>query len=123
MELPSALVGSDPHITVSMSSAFEDKWKPLRCSICGNVVCEYNNSYIRSITPSGAPQLDRAGKVMQCSGVLLLHGQVEPFEILYKLIDEVFSAPSLQDVQSLVAELARNQEKSRIKCKAKYYLS
>lgn len=123
MELPSALVGCEPHITVSMSSAFGDTYRPLRCSICGNVVCEYNNSYIRSITPSGAPQIDRPGKIYQCSGVLLLHGQVEPFEILYKLVEGVFSAPTLQDVQSLVAELARNQEKNRVKCKAKYYLS
>lgn len=117
------LVGVDPHISVSMSNAFGDTYRPLRCSICGNVVCGYNNSYIRSITPSGVPIRANPGVVVECSGVLRLHGQVQPYNILTDLLAKIFEATTVEAIRACVADLARDQKVNNIKCKAKYYLS
>lgn len=123
MDLPIAPPSLRDHISVSMSSAFGEEYKDLHCSDCGNIVCQYNNDHIRSITFSGHPQLDQPSKAIQCSGTLLLQGKVAPYELLYLLIQNIFEMDDIDKVRALVADLARDKSKNQQKCKALYFLS
>lgn len=125
MDLPTSLTGENPHITVSMSSTYGDQWKSLHCSICGNVVCEYNNDYIRTISASGEPKLDRPGKIIQCSGVLSLHGAYNhtAFNILADLLQSILTSGSVEDIRNTALKLtADSQIKRNVRCKARYYI-
>lgn len=110
-----------PHITVSMSSTYGSTWKSLRCSLCGNVVCQYNEDFVRSITPSGEPVLQRAGKVIQCQGVLVQYKPKDTFDMIFELF-ETIQGGDIATVQSKVIELARDNQKVSKMCKAKYYV-
>ena len=116
-----ALRDLSPHITVSMSSTYGDTWKALRCSECGNVVCQYNEDSIRSITPSGEPVLQRPGKVIQCQGVLVQYKPKDTFDMMYELF-ETIQAGDITKVQAKAIELARDNQKSSRMCKARYYV-
>jgi DNA-directed RNA polymerase subunit N (RpoN/RPB10) len=110
-----------PHITVSMSTTYGEEWKALRCSLCGNVVCQYNEDFIRTITPSGNPVKERPGKVIQCQGVLVQYKPKDTFDMMFELFETV-QAGDIAAVQAKVIELAKDNQKASKMCKAKYYV-
>lgn len=111
-----------PHITVSMSSSYGDEWKSLRCSICSGVVCQYNEDYIRSITFSGEPILERPGKIVQCAGVLAIYQPKDAFEVVYELLETIMQSDDVGSIRAKAIELARDNHKTSKMCKAKYYI-
>jgi hypothetical protein len=117
--IPSDLM---PHITVSMSATYGEAWKSLRCTLCGNVVCQYNEDFIRSITPSGEPVLQRPGKVIQCAGVFVAYKPKDTFDMLYELFEAIIKTEDISVVRAKVTELARENHKTSKMCKAKYYV-
>lgn len=105
-----------------MSSTYGSNWKSLRCSLCGNVVCQYNEDFIRSITPSGEPVLERPGKVIQCQGVLVQYKPKDTFDMMYELFETIQQSGDITAIQSKVIELAQENQKTSKMCKAKYYV-
>lgn len=122
MDKPAKISGVIPHITVSMSSTYSDEWKSLRCSVCGNIVCQYNEDYIRSITPSGSPQLQRPGKIVQCSGVFTMYQPKDTFDTIYELLETIMQAQDVTTIRTKAIELAKDNHKTSMMCKARYYL-
>lgn len=88
------------------------------------VVFEYNQDYVRTILPSGMPQLDKPGRTVHCSGAITLHGKKQIYELFYEILEAVWTVKSLEDLKTIVIHLASEaKEKENIKCGAKYYLS
>lgn len=111
------------HITVSLSSSHGKDWNPLKCITCGNFVCQYNEDFVRSITYSGEPITERPGKVIKCSGVIKSYNPKDTLEMMYELFDTIQKANNVEEIQTKVVELSRdNHQKSKM-CKTKYFVS
>lgn len=124
MEVPLKLTNEQPEITVLFSDKFGEVYKPFHCAVCGNVVFEYNQDFIRSIIPSGRPKIDKPGKVVQCSGALTIHGTNQLYDILFQVMEATFNVENLADLRTIVTNLSETtQNKFNTRCKAKYYLS
>lgn len=124
MEIPSKVSGEIPEITVLLSDKFGTVYKPFHCAICGNIVFEYNEQYIRSIIPSGRPEIGKAGKIYRCSGVITIHGTGQLYDILYQVMEASFNLETINEIRSTIALLSQASEnKFNTRCKARYYIS
>lgn len=124
MEVPLKLTGQQSEITVLLSNKYGDIYKPFHCVICGNIVFEYNEDEIRSIIPSGRPQIDKPGKIYRCSGVMTLHGTSQLYDILYQVMEAVFNLDNIADAHTAVGYLSKTSEdKFNTRCKARYFVS
>lgn len=124
MEVPFKLSGEQPHVTVLLSSQFSDVYKPFHCVSCGNIVFSYNENEVRSIIPSGHPQLDRSGKSFQCHGMMKLRSTASIYDVLYEVMQTAMSATSLEDLQTSVAYMAkRSEDEQTVRCKMLYFVS
>lgn len=124
MEVPGKLTGEQPHVTVLLSSQFSDVYKPFHCVSCGNIVFSYNEDEVRSIVPSGIPQLDKAGKSYQCHGMMRLRGTANIYDVLYQVMETAMNIQSIEDLHTAIAYIAKDAEKeSTVRCKALYYVS
>lgn len=124
MLVPVKLSGEQSEITVLLSDTFGEVYKPFHCVVCGNIVFEYNENEIRSIVPSGRPQLDKPGKIYRCNGVMTLHGTSQLYDILYNVMDVSFNLTNLEDIHTAISYLAKTSEdKFNVRCKARYFVS
>lgn len=124
MEVPLKLTGEQSEITVLLSNKHGDVYKPFHCSLCGNIVFEYNEEEIRTIIPSGRPQLDRSGKIIRCNGVMTLHGTTQLYDILYQVMDVAFNLTNSDDIRTSIGYLSKTSEdKFNVRCKARYFVS
>lgn len=124
MEAPLKLTGQQSEITVLLSDKFGEFYKPFHCVICGNIVFEYNEDEIRTILPSGHPQLGKAGKVYRCNGVMSLHGTSQLYDILYQVMEVTFNLDNIEDIHTAMSYLSKTSEdKFNARCKARYFVS
>jgi len=123
MEVPTKVSGEHPEITVLMSNAFEDVFKPFRCVVCGKIVFSYNNQYIRTIVPSGKPRVDRPQKIVECNGVISLNRPSDLHDMLFQVMDSVFNMTNIDEMREAIAQLAQGYGGERTaRCKARYYI-
>lgn len=122
--MPTKLTGVQPEITVLLSSSYEDTYKPFHCVVCGNIVFQYNEETVRSIIPSGHPQISKPGKIYRCDGVIKLHNNYEIYDILYQVMDAAFNMDSLEDLRTALKYLSGTADnKFNARCKALYFVS
>lgn len=124
MEAPYKITGEQPHTTVLLSSKFSDIYKPFHCTSCGNVVFEYNEDEVRTIIPSGHPQLDKPGKIYRCSGVMNLHGTSRIYDVLYQVMEAAMNLQNIEDIHTSIAYIAKTSEdRQTARCKMLYFVS
>lgn len=124
MEVPVKLTGEQSEITVLLSDKFGDIYKPFHCVICGNIVFEYNEDEIRTIIPSGRPEISKAGKIYRCNGVMSLHGTSQLYDILYQVMEAAFNLENIAEIHTAIAYLSKTSEdKFNVRCKARYFVS
>ncbi len=124
MEIPSKVSGEIPEITVLLSDKFGTIYKPFHCVVCGNIVFEYNEDHIRSIIPSGRPEIGKAGKIYRCSGVITIHGTGQLYDILFQTMEAAFNSETLGEIRSTITLLSQTTDnKFNTRCKARYYVS
>lgn len=123
--MPASVSGEMPEITVLLSDKFGKTYKPFYCVICGSIVFEYNEHFIRSIVPSGRPQIDKPGKIYKCSGTLQsIHSQGQIYDVLYQVMDTVFNLNTMTEVRATLGALNQaSEDKFTARCKARYYVS
>lgn len=124
MEMPMKLTGEQPRVTVLLSSTFGDIYKPFHCVSCGNIVFSYNEDEVRSIIPSGHPQLGRAGKSYQCHGQMKLRSTASIYDVLYQVMETAMAVENLEDLREAMAYIAKDsQNESTVRCKMLYFIS
>lgn len=124
MEAPYKLTGTQPHTTVLLSSTFSDDYKPFHCVSCGNVVFSYNEDEIRTILPSGHPQLDKPSKIYQCHGVMKLRSTLRIYDVLYQVMETTMNLQNIDDLHIAIAHIAKDSNvETNARCKMLYYVS
>lgn len=124
MEVPMSLTAEQPHVTVLLSSQFSDIYKPFHCVSCGNIVFSYNEDNIRSIIPSGSPQLDRPGKSYQCHGRMKLRSTARIYDVLYQVMEIAMSIDNIEDLHTAIGFIAKQADnETTIPCKMLYFIS
>lgn len=124
MEVPTKITGEQAHVTVLLSSQFSPIYKPFHCVSCGNIVFSYNEDEIRSIVPSGYPQLDRPGKMYQCHGVMKLRSTASIYDVLYNVMEMAMHIDDIGELRTAIAYTARNGEVEKtVRCKMLYFVS
>lgn len=124
MEVPMKLTQEQPHVTVLLSSKFSTVYKPFHCVSCGNVVFSYNEDEVRSIIPSGYPQLDRAGKMYQCHGAMKLRSTASIYDILYQVMEMTMKIDDIDELRTAIAYTAQgNDDEQNARCKMAYFVS
>lgn len=68
MELPTAISGEKPHITVYLSNKHESKLKYFRCVVCGHKVFGYYSD--AKIILAGHGVVSSAPLEVQCNGAI-----------------------------------------------------
>jgi hypothetical protein len=124
MEVPMKLTQEQAHVTVLLSSKFSTVYKPFHCVSCGNIVFSYNEDEVRSIIPSGHPQLDRAGKMYQCHGVMKLRSTSSIYDILYQVMEMAMKIDDITELRTAIAYTARDgDDEQNARCKMVYFVS
>lgn len=124
MELPMKITQEQPHVTVLLSSQFSTIYKPFHCVSCGNIVFSYNEDEVRSIIPSGHPQLERAGKMYQCHGQMKLRSTAAIYDVLYQVMETAMAVDNIEDLRTAIAYIAQSGEReSTVRCKMMYFVS
>lgn len=124
MEVPMKLTRKQPHVTVLLSSEFNDIYKPFHCSSCGNIVFSYNEDDVRSILPSGHPLLGRPGKIYQCHGVMKLRGTAAIYDVLYQVMEMAMHIDDINELRTAIAFTAKDGETEKtVRCKMLYFVS
>lgn len=124
MEVPVRISGEQAHVTVLLSSQFSPIYKPFHCSSCGNIVFSYNENEIRSIVPSGYPQLDKAGKMYQCNGVMKLRSTVSIYDVLYEVMEMAWHIDDIEELRTAITYTAKGSTiEKTVRCKMLYFVS
>lgn len=124
MEMPMKLSGEQGHITVLLSSKFGDEYKPFHCVSCGNIVFSYNEDEVRSIIPSGHPQLGKPGKSYQCHGMMKLRGTASIYDVLYQVMETSMNIQNIEDLHTAIAFIAKEADNEKtVRCKMLYFVS
>lgn len=124
MEMPLKLTGQQPHVTVLLSSQFSNEYKPFHCVSCGNIVFSYNEDEVRSIIPSGHPQLDRPGKSYQCHGMMKLRSTASIYDVLYQVMQTAMAIQNIDELHAAIAYIAKgSEEEQTVRCKMLYFVS
>lgn len=124
MQAPFKITGEQPSTTVLLSDTFSDIYKPFHCVSCGNIVFSYNEEEIRTIIPSGHPQIDKPGKIYQCHGVMKLRSTSSIYDVLYEVMETVLRLDSIEKIHTAVAYIAtQGQDETNARCKMLYFVS
>lgn len=112
------------HSTVLLSSEFSDDYKPFHCSACGNTVFSYNEDEVRTILPSGHPQINRPGKIIQCHGIMKLRSTASIYDVLYQVMEMAMNIDDINDLRTAVAFIAKDAEReTNVRCKMMWFVS
>jgi hypothetical protein len=69
MEVPAAVSGEKPRISVGLSNTFDDVLKYFHCSVCGKKLFGYYNDGNIQIMP-GEAKFEKSPIVIQCNGAI-----------------------------------------------------
>lgn len=122
MEIPQTITKEINQVTVLLSQRKEKDYKQFRCMLCGKILFEYNNEFIRHITPSGFPELDRPSKVIQCGGEIGLYAPRDLYGILFDISQAIFETNDIEEARNLV-KIANDSQVRTSKCKMRYFVT